>query len=100
MATVRPLRPFERADLDCALSEARAARYLLCAAASADSAWPDSGDPEEILNEHMAWIRDQALDWLRLCHDKIEDEFRKLGTTNVVTPIRTAADDPTPKDGA
>jgi hypothetical protein len=89
MATVRSLKPFDRINLECALGEARAARYLLCAAASADSTWPDYGDPEEQLNNHMEWIRDHALDWLRLCHDKIEDEFR-----------RTAADDPTPKDGA
>src|SRR3989442_481787 len=104
MATVKPIKPKRPYDhvayelVMLALSEARAARFLLDVVTSEESRFECLDAREErYVEDHLSWIRSRAMDWLRDCHDKIELEYRKLGT-NLLQ--KEAAATPKPKDGA
>ena len=81
MATVKSIKPEKPhdsvayEDLMLALSEARAARFLLDVVTHEDSRFACLDDREErYVEEHLSWIRSRAVNWLRNCHDEIERE--------------------------
>jgi hypothetical protein len=63
-----------------ALSEARAARFLAFCTTDRMQSWEHMVAEKDQVDDHVDWIKDHAFEWLRDCHDRIEAEYRKLGT--------------------